>query len=280
MNNGCYNFEDFNIEIINDPKVNIDKSSIEDLILECTNLSRDSFGCLGISKELIKRHLLETSILMIGKDLLGKIIGFCSTKIVKIENFHIVYFQCVVVSNRYKKNGLYNIFIPLRIIEGVKLIKKIDSIFDKNNILIGGRTQNPVAFRVVNKLIGSFPTPNGFIDERIRHIGKSFAKSIYDDDCKHNDYVHPFDFNEETFIAKSAYKTSSNNQMNEVDLYNSNIPFSNDYNVNNYMKENINWKNGDAIISLGYYNSDKIKNLLKNSEKTILNRCVINFKKG
>ena len=39
------------------------------------------------------------------------------------------------------------------------------------------------------------------------------------------------------------------------------------------MKMNLDWKNGDALIMLGFYHSEKIKALLKSSRQTILNNA-------
>ena len=274
MKNHYYDFGNYSIEVINEPKENIKKSLIEDLVEECTELSRSSFGSKDISKDIIKRHLLDTSTTILGRDCLGKVFGFGSSKIIKIEEFSIIYFQCIVISNEYKQKGLYNIFIYLRIINEISNIKRIYGFIDKNNILIGGRTQNPIGYRTLNKAMGLFPNPNGFIEDKIRGIGRKFAKSLYDDDCNHNNSANPFVFDDKTFIAKSAYKSGISNESDEVDLYNSKIPFCNDIEINNYMKENMDWKNGDSIILLGYYNSEKVKKFLRSSKQVTFNRFV------
>ena len=274
MKSNYYDFGRYSIEVINNPKINIEKYSIERLITECTELSRNSFGSQDISKDLIRYHILETSTTILGRDNFGKVFGFGSSRIIIIDKFYIIYFQCIVISNEYKQNGFHKIFIPLRIIEGIKYIKEIDKFFDKNNVLIGARTQNPLAYRTSNKLVGLFPNPNGFIDERIREVGRKFAKSLYNDDCSHNNFVKPFVFDDKTFVVKSAYRYGINNESKEIDLYKSRIPFCHDIEINNYMRENLDWKNGDALILLGYYNSEKVKKLLRSYRQVTFNRFV------
>ena len=264
------NINNISIESHNNIKNTFSKSSKDYLIKQCTEIAIDSFGSDAISEEDVCRHILDSYTTIIARDEQSNVIGFSSSDIKNAGGFHIIYFQSTVIANHHKRTGLHKIFLALRIIEGVKRIKSIGKCNDENQILLGGRTQNPRISRRSRKSLDLFPNLDGFIDEKIRPVGRIFAHSLYEDDCKHSPYGHPsFIFDDETFVAKSAYKFASNKQGDKASLYDNNIPFSSDSKVDEFMKTRINWENGDALISLGFYKNDKVRELLDESKQIL-----------
>lgn len=270
--NNHHNFGDYRVEVINDPGAHIEESSVENLITECTELSRSSFGSPHIRRELIRHHILEQSTTVFGRDHSGKLFGFGSSKIMTIGEFYIIYLQCI--ANEYKGKGFHKVFLPFRLIEGLKQIKRIDPCVSDKNIFIGAKTQSPITYRTANKVMGLFPNPDGFIDKRISIIARKFVKHIYDDDRSLHHDLRPLTFNDKTFVAKGIYKTADHGTLDNYSLYKSKIPFCHDRETNNYMKENLDWKNGDALILLGYYNNEKVKALLRSNEEMARHHAV------
>ncbi len=135
------------------------------------------------------------------------------------------------------------------------------------------RTQNPRLYRAVHKIMGLLPNPKGIIDSRIKIVGRQLANALYEIDFSHGHAAKTFVFDDNTFIAKAAYK-NGNQQLDEVDIYNSKIPFCHDPDIDNYMRKNLDWKNGDALILLGYYNNEKVKNVLINGYQLMSNSAV------
>ena len=264
-----YNYNSFKVEIINNLYLDSHRNISQYIIEECTELSKSSFASQGISESDVSRHILDSSTTIIARDDSNNLCGFGSSVIKNIESFYIIYFQSIVISNAYKRTGLRRIFLPLRIIEGIEQINLLDRHVEEDQILLAGRTQNPLVYRTTNKKLGLYPNPDGAIDDRIKSVGRAFAKHLYDEDRRYSRSENPFMFDRETFVAKSAYKFTADGEDSDVSLYGDGIPFSNDAQIDNYMKQHINWRNGDALIMLGYYHHPKVRTLLGESQDVI-----------
>ncbi len=238
-------YAQYHFDIINDPKNNLAQSDKKYLIKECTAIAKNSFGNQRITENDVSSHILDGSTTILIREHSNKICGFASASIKPIEDYYIIYLLSIVISNTSKRSGLTYICRCLRIIEGVKQIKSTGHCIDEDKILIGGRTQSPLVYRISNRKIGLFPNPDGYIDSQLKCIGRKLAKNLYDDDRHENPHTNPFIFDQDTFIVKSAYKYTASDEKGEVILYDDGMPVSHDIQIDNYMKTHIDYRNGD-----------------------------------
>ena len=251
-----YKFEDYLVEVVQELAHNLPQSLQDELIGECTDLSRDSFGNPDIKEEFVRFCILNSSSAVFIRDYANKLIGYTSHNIKKIKRFYIIYFQSIAILKEYQGLGLFKVLISVKMIERKNRIRKEG--INSDHILIACRTQNPLAFKFVMKNLDLFPKPDGTIDKFIRNIGKKFAESLYDK--HHVEYGKQIEFDDQTFVERGAYKSVTQTSINGV--YPSGIPFCHDDDeINQYMNQHLNWQNGDALILMGYYDEEKINRM-------------------
>jgi hypothetical protein len=173
-----YKFEDYSVEVVQELAHNLPQSLQDELIGECTDLSRDSFGNPDIKEEFVRFCILNSSSAVFIRDYTTRLIGYTSHSIKKIEEFYIIYFQSIAILKKYQGLGLFKVLISVKMIE--RKNKIIKEGINSDYILIACRTQNPLAFKFVMQNLDLFPKPDGTIDKFIRNIGKKFAESLYD----------------------------------------------------------------------------------------------------
>ncbi len=265
-------FGDYYIEIVNDPSQTLPLSSQNQLIQQCTEISRESFQNSNLNYDGLQSCIIDASTSFFARDNDDQIVGFASYSLYKIDEYTIIYMQSSAVSTAHQSQGLGQFLISYRAIDAAHRIFKENVDIKPGQILIGGRTQSPKLYRFMNQKIGCFPNPDGMADPKIRVIARKFAKLLYDHQNS-NDDKYGFQFNDKAFVTKYAYKKaysfeSASEQSNTgASIYASGIPFCEyDDEVNNFMKANLDWEEGDVITTLGYYNPDRVKKLLQSAK--------------
>ena len=251
-----YKFEDYSVEVIHNPNRNIPKCLQDELVWECVELSRDSFGNQNVKEDFVRFCVLNSSTVLFGRDYANRLFGYSSNSIKNIEKYYIIFLKSTVVLKKYQGKKLRSILFSVKMIEEKNKMKKLG--INPNHILFASRTQNPVSFKFLTRDLGFFPKPNGDIDKFIRNIGKKFAESFYDK--YHVEYGKQIEFDDQTFVERGAYKSVTQTSVNGV--YPSGIPFCRDDDeINQYMNQHLNWQNGDALILMGYYDEEKINRM-------------------
>jgi hypothetical protein len=250
------------VEVVRNLAHSMPQSLQDELVWECTELSRDSFENLDIKEEFVRFCVLNSSIVLFGRNYENRLIGYSSNSIKNIDKYHILYLQSSVIMKIYQGRGLQKTLFSVKMTEEKSRIKKENT--DLNCILLASRTQNPVVFKFFTRNLGLFPYPDGTIDNTIRNIGKRFAESFYDK--HHVEYGKQIVFDDQTFVEKGAYKSVTQTGVNGV--YPSGIPFCRDDDeINQYMNQHLNWQNGDALILMGYYDEEKINQMYEEVQR-------------
>lgn len=255
----AYQFGAYFVEVYDDPSFNLCQSLQDDLAQECMSVAKNAFGDKHIDEEVVRRRVLRTSTSIVIRNEFDQIVGIGGSTVQKIDGDIIIYLQGATISKKFQDNGLYKLIMYARIIAGLKKI--YEKCMEGENILIGGRTQSPLVYRFMHKKLGVFPYPNGYINEKIKYTAKRFAKYVY---LNYSDF-QPLDnyvFDENTFVLRKSFKSSLDGKENGLNLYGHNIPFcKGDNDINQYMIQNLNWSNGDALIMLGYYRQKDVEAL-------------------
>jgi hypothetical protein len=253
-----YKFESYSVEVVQNLAHSLPQSLQDELVWECTELSRDSFENLDIKEEFVRFCVLNSSIVLFGRNYENRLIGYSSNSIKNVDKYYILYLQSSVIMKKYQGKGLQKVLFSVKMTEEKNRIKK-ESI-DLSCVLLASRTQNPRAFKFLIRNLGLFPYPDGTIDDTIRNIGKKFAESLYDKN--HVEYGKQIEFDAQTFVERGAYKSVTQTSVNGV--YPSGIPFCHDDDeVNQYMNQHLDWQNGDALIQMGYYDEEKINRMFE-----------------
>ncbi len=219
-------------------------------------------------KRRIWRRVIDTSTSVLVKSRENHLVGFASYSVNKVDEFDIIYLQSGAISNNHQNRGIWHCLLSYRISDAIRKIASQNGEDYTDHILIGGRTQSPLVYRFLHRKLGCFPNPDGTTDPKIKTVARKFAKLLYDHQrCHGNQYE--FHFDDETFVTRHAYKKaysfeSKARYMNTgANIFAHKIPFCDDDDeINFYMKEHMNWEDGDVITPLGYYNAEKINQLL------------------
>ena len=261
---GSYEFE-----ILVNPRENASKTYQDYLTLECTNVARDGFGNPDMSSDEIEARILDTSMSVFVRDRSGKIFAFSTSSVKTIDDYYVIYLPSTVVAKKYAGKRIHNVTLYLRVCEEIKNIKKIDQSVSEDHILIAGRTQSPLVYRILNRKLGLYPNPDGSCDDKIRVVAEKLAHGLcgYPDDMP---FPNPFLFDQDHLISKKAYKLISETEEIGVNLYDSSIPFcQSDDEINTYMKNYLDWQNGDALIMIGPYCQDKVQDMFDQAQEEI-----------
>ena len=261
MLNNSYNIGLYYVEIYDDPLKNLSRNSQEELIKNCLPLARNSFGEKYTDEDIVKLHIFNTSTTVIIRNEFSQVVGAAGSSIINIDDYMVIYFQGAIISKECRVGGLHKFAVAARIMTEIGKIN--ENYVNKKKVLIGGRTQNPLVYKFYHRKLGMFPYTNGHIDKEIKHISKKLAMIIHDEysDFK---YSNKFEFDDNVLVSRNSLRYISNGKEKGLNLYGNSIPFcKDDKDINQYMRENLDWNNGDALIMLGYYDPHNVAALLQ-----------------
>jgi len=234
----------------------------DELVKECTELSKDSFGNPNVQEEFVRHCVLNASIVLFGRDYEGRLFGYSSNSVKFVEEYYIIYLQSMVISEKFQGKGLRHLFYSIKIPEEIDKANKLG--INLSHLLLAGRTQNPLVFKFISRHLGLFPQPNGEIESSIRNIGKKFVHSLYE--SYHVERNKQDLFDDRYFVERGAYKAIT--QTGAHGVYPLGIPYCRDDDeINQYMNQHLDWQNGDAIIMLGYYNEGIVKPMFEDVQQ-------------
>ena len=259
-----YQVGEFLVETYDNPSVNLTLSDQERLVREFTPAAKNSFNQPDFDEGVLRRHYLTTSTTIVVRGSSGNVAGFAGSSILEIDDDKVIYLQGGVISESCRDRGLYRILIGSRILANVKKIRMDDR--DHRKVLIAGRTQNPLVYKFMHRKLGVFPHPDGYIHHDLINKAKKITQKIYE---KFSDF-HSSEgcvFDTSSFVLKRAFGSESGGEESGYSLYGNNIPFCKDDDaINQYMKNHIDWHNGDTLIMLGYYNKQDVLALFRGYE--------------
>jgi hypothetical protein len=231
-------------EIVHRPLETLTKELMEEYKTASVPAARNGFGNPNITESDIELHVLKSNTTIFVRDVSGSILGFSSSDIINVNGTPIIYLQGTAISRTDQGKGIYNVFNPLRIVcemDGLGLTEAY----------VGTRTQSPITFWNMVKKFEMFPRPKQETPEEIGKIAESLAQDLYDN---HSDFQHPggLTFNPKTLVHKMAYGNMVNGVPTGFCMYGNNIPWvKEDQEINDFLRANVDFQNGDAMILLG-----------------------------
>lgn len=259
-----YQVGEFLIEAYDDPSVNLSLSAQQRLIREFTPVADDGFDKHDFKEEVVRRHFLSTSTTIVIRERTGRVAGFAGSSLLDVDEDKVIYLQGGTIARSCRDRSLYRIAVGARILAEVRKINK--HYVDNNRVLIAGRTQNPITYKFLHRKLGFSPYPDGYVHHELKHKAKKIAQKIYDafSDFKSSEGCI---FNANFFVLKRSFGSMSGGEESGYSLYGDNIPFcKNDDAINRYMKQHLDWHNGDALVMLGYYNKQDVLDLFQGHE--------------
>jgi hypothetical protein len=250
------------IEVYDNPSVNLAPQLQDQLIQECMPVVQNGFVEQNIDEEVVRRHIFRTSTSIIIRNKYRCIIGVAGSSIIDIDEYKIIYLQGATILKEYRDYGLHKLTLAIRLFEDAKKVGK--ELIENRKLLVGGRTQNPLVYKFFHRNLDLFPSPNGYIDEKIKDTANKFSIKIREN---YSDFKFSYGsyFNTNTFVINNSLGRLLDGREDGLNLYGKNIPFcKNDNEINSYMKNNLDWENGDALIMLGYYEKKNVMSLFRN----------------
>jgi hypothetical protein len=259
----AYQVGEYVVEVYDNPATNLSPSAQDKLIQDCLSVAQDGFGTQHVDAEVVRRHVLHVSTSVIIRQGYDQVIGIAGSSVLQIENHRIIYLQGATILNACRSRGLYKLSVAVRILAEAQKLEANG--VGNSNVLIGTRTQNPIIYEILHRNLKLFPYTCGYVDNDIKDIAQKFSRKIY---AQFNDFdssvEHEFD--SDYFVARKSFMCMLEDKKFGLNIYGSNTPFcKDDDEINKYMRENINYENGDALIILGYYCQQKVSALLKNN---------------
>lgn len=247
------------IEAYHNPLKNLSLKAQKKLIGEFMPVAQNGFDGQTVDEESVRRHLLKTSTTIVIRQSSSQVMGIAGSSVLAIDGYKIIYLQGGVISKHCRDHGLYRLAMAGRIMAEVK---KLDPVWTKNKkVLIAGRTQNPLVYKFMHRKLGTFPNPDGYIDENLKNNARKLVQNIYE---QFSDFQSSQGciFDDNVFVERRSFGEILDNQEVGLNLYGNRIPFCKDDNaINEYMRRNLNWNNGDALIMLGYYQRQDLLSL-------------------
>ena len=254
--NEAYLVGDYWIEVYHNPSTNLNLRSQEELIQECMPVVHSGFGQLHVDKDVVRRHLLDTSTSLVIRDESNRVVGVAGSSVISIDEYRVIYLQGGTISKECRDYGLYKVIVATRVMAEVN--KMDNDCVKQKKIFIGTRTQNPIIYKFMHRKLKMFPYTNGYINNEVKYIATKFSNFICDN---YNDFQcsEKYVFDHNTFVARKAHRCISDDKNIGLSIYGYMIPFcKDDDEINQYMKDNLHWNNGDALIMLGYYSQQDV----------------------
>lgn len=254
-----YQVGDFLIEAYDHPSVNLSLPAQQTLIREFTPIADDGFDKHDFEEAVVRRHFLSTSTTIVIRERSGQVAGFAGSSLLDIDEDKIIYLQGGTIARSCRARNLYRIAIGARILAEVRKIDK--HYIDNGRVLIAGRTQNPITYKLLHRKLGFFPHPDGYIHNGIKNKAKKVAEIIYSNfsDFQSSEGCM---FDTDSFVLRRTFGSISGGKESGYCLYDNDIPFCNDDDaINQYMETHIDWHNGDCLLMMGYYNKQDVLNL-------------------
>lgn len=199
--------------------LSLKKEVIDQIVESLTPVARNAFG-MSITKEDVRNHVIPVDTLLIASQE-GKVKGFSSYKTYQFEDYAVIYGAGACILRSEQGKGLYRFFNN----EGIKTELSKNK---ANKFYFAARTQNPVIYATVNKILDCiYPndeeTPNDIcvVARKMAHIlGGEIDKD---------------------FVMRNAYDSCL---YDEIQRYK-------DEKVNNMFDRLLRYENGDALLIVG-----------------------------
>jgi len=263
-----YDVGEYVVEVVDNPSQTLSDRERHSLIQQAIPVTRKAFGSEGITESDVIAHAIEVSTAVYIKNKIGELLAFSTCVPEKIENSIVIHLKGTAVRPEIQGEGLYSILIPLRILfEAQK--------HNGKDLLIGTRTPNPRVYEKVVKL-GLYPRINEPTPDYLKPIAKEYAAIVRQ---KHSDFQSKkgLEFDADKLIARRAYGIFKENGEEETySMLGDNIPSARDERITEFMKKNLNYKNGDAVILIGPYSKEKCIAMLE-EYKGDVSKIVNNF---
>jgi hypothetical protein len=250
-------FQDYKIEILDEPEKTINGDAREKFIDDFTAIAQDAFGKPGIpTREDVKNHILPgINTLVLAKD--GDSgIGFGTTTSFELNSHPIVELVGVAVMQKYQRAGLGSFLIsaPL-VIEQQKITG-----WSRGGHFMS-RTQSPVIYKALNDMYPFLqpeierPVPTELCEDVGNAVLACYGRSS---------------FNRDTFVFPRAYWDETERKRCEscgikydAAMY-ADIPRSSSMETNAWMDGLLDYRAGDAMIIFGPASAGALHTALHN----------------
>lgn len=240
--------KNLNYEIIKDPSSNLTDDERAVVLSQAVPVARSGFGNPSITTEDIALHLFGSGTTILVRDRSESVVGFSSADILKPLGENVIYLQGSVFAPQVMGQGAYNVVNALRILDGLETL-------DQDSAYVATRTQSPIVVRNAIRKYGLSPRPDAKTPAEIPDLARGLAQIIYDE---HSDFKHPdgVKFDPHTLVQEMAYGVLVDGKPKGFCMYGEHIPWArDDHWINGYLKETLDFENGDALIPIGKVNA-------------------------
>lgn len=249
----------YGIDIIDNPLETLSKSDRNKLVQACIPVARKGFGHEGITESDIELHALDVTTGIYVSNEQGEVVGFGGCVLEEVDGEKIVHLKGSAIMPEHQSSGLYKIITPVRVLREVEK--------EGTDLYVGSRTQNPRVFEFMSNVLGLYPQVDEDVPERMKTVAEGYASIVQN---KHSDFV-PKDgivFDKNILAVRRAYGgVDENGEEFGFCMYGDNVPPARNQRTNQFITENLDFQNGDAIILLGQFSKDDYLNCLQSIKK-------------
>ncbi len=142
LNAKIYEFSDYAIEVIHEPAYNLSLDLQDELVAECTEVSREGFGNSNIKEEFVRHCILNSSTTLFARDHKVHLVGYSSNNLEIIGKYYVIYLQATAMLTTFQGKGMRNTLFPIKVLEDIRKLENIG--VEPCHILLATRTQNRV----------------------------------------------------------------------------------------------------------------------------------------
>lgn len=250
-----YELNKFIVEVVDNPAESLSKKDRADLIQQAIPVTRKAFGNEGVTETDVITHAIEVSTAVFIKDQHNRLLAF-STCVPEYVGMHtVIHLKGTAVYPEIQGEGLYSILIPLRVLFEAEKHKS-------KELLVGTRTQNPRVYEKTVKL-GLYPRFDKPTPDYLKPIAKEYAALVRE---KHSDFKSKrgLEFDMDNLIVRRAYgNVNAKGEEETFCMYGDNVPNARDERVNEFIRKNLNFKNGDVVLLIGAYSKENCLSMIK-----------------
>lgn len=250
-----YKLGEFTVDLVDNPAQSLSKKEQYMLVQQAIPVTRKAFGNEGVTETDIITHAIEVSTAIYLKNKYGDLLAFSTCVPEDVTSGTIVHLKGTAVRPESQGKGFYSILIPLRVlVEAEKHPNK--------KLLVGTRTQNPRVYEKSIKL-GLFPKYDQPTPEYLKPVACDYAALVRE---KHSDFQSEkgLEFDSDVLVARRAYGfVNEAGQEETFCMYGDNVPKARDERINQFINNNLDFQNGDAVILIGSFSRENCLNMLR-----------------
>jgi hypothetical protein len=250
----------FSFEIVDRPSETLDPEYKALLIAESCEIAKKAFRNDGVTDADVVKHAIDVSTAIFLRDSSDRLIGFSSTVVTQVNGRDIVYLEGTALHPDFQGRGLYGPVIALRTLLGLLAVGTSRS-------LVSTRISSPRILKTMVREFSLYPNPYVDTPEEFKELAEMFADIVR---LNHSDFQGST-FDREHLVVRRAYARAATGEG--FCMYDKDMPWcendkhhtQDDRAMDEFVRQHLNYNDGDAFLMIGICDRDRVVDLLMKS---------------